>query len=120
MSSVAQLAAATPATRDRYVDFLRVASLAGVVGGHFLMAVVVLPQGPDSPPFTFTNILAVEPWTRWGTWLLQVMPVFFVVGGFAHIKSWRSLRARGGGYADFVRVRVIRLVRPAVVFVAVW
>ncbi|OEJ95891.1 hypothetical protein J116_016815 [Streptomyces thermolilacinus SPC6] len=34
------LAANTPATRDRYIDLLRVASLAVVVLGHWLMAAV--------------------------------------------------------------------------------
>lgn len=48
------------------------------------------------------------------------MPVFFVVGGFAHATAIRSLRVRGGGYADFVNARISRLVRPALVFVGVW
>jgi len=119
--SVASLAAATPSTRDRYVDFLRVASLGGVILGHFLMSVVEDRPGavPTGQAFDFTNILALEPWTRPATWILQVMPVFFVVGGFAHAVSWRSLARRGGGYADFVRARIDRLVTPALVFVAV-
>ncbi len=120
MSDVAAMAAATPATRDRYVDFLRVASLAGVILGHFLMAVVDdRPAATGGHSFLFTNVLALAAWTRPATWLLQVMPIFFVVGGFAHATSWRSLRRRGGGYADFARARVARLVWPALVFVAV-
>lgn len=120
MSDVASLAAATPASRDRYVDFLRVASLAGVILGHFLMAVVDdRPAVTGGHSFLFTNILALAPWTRPATWVLQVMPIFFVVGGFAHATSWRSLAKRGGGYADFARARIARLVWPALVFVAV-
>ena len=34
-----ELAAATPASRDRYVDFLRAASIAGVVFGHWFIAI---------------------------------------------------------------------------------
>jgi len=118
--TVDSLASATPNTRDRFVDFLRVASLLGVILGHFTMAVVFLHPDADPATLEFTNVLELAPWTRWGTLVLQVMPIFFVVGGFAHATSIRSLRARGGGYADFVNARIARLVRPALVFVAVW
>lgn len=111
------LVAATPATRDRYVDALRVFALAGVIMGHYLMAVVTWAPGE---PVGFTNILAVEPWTRGMTLLLQVMPVFFAVGGFSHAIAWRSTARRGGGYADFVAARIGRLIRPALVYVGVW
>lgn len=118
-TTVEALASATPDTRDRFVDFLRVASLLGVILGHFLMAVVFLDPHASPATMEFTNVLELAPWTRWGTLALQVMPIFFVVGGFAHATSIRSLRARGGGYADFVNARISRLVRPALVFVAV-
>jgi peptidoglycan/LPS O-acetylase OafA/YrhL len=120
MSTVAEMAAGTPASRDRYADFLRIVSLGGVIVGHFLMAVVDTGNRAGDAPFVFTNILSVQSWTRPATWVLQVMPVFFAVGGFAHAIAWRSLRSRGGGYADFVYARVTRLVRPALVLVGVW
>lgn len=116
MTSLSDIAARTPASRDRFIDFLRVASLAGVIVGHYLMAVLV----HDGEELSFTNVLEVEPWTRWMTLVLQVMPVFFAVGGFAHAVALRSLRRRGGGYADFVAERIGRLVRPALVFIVVW
>jgi hypothetical protein len=118
MTSVDAIAAATPDSRDRYADFLKVASLLGVIFGHFIMAVVIMDQAAET--FEFTNILELAPWTRWGTLLLQVMPIFFVVGGFSHAVSWRSLSRRGGGYADFVQARIGRLVHPALVFIGVW
>ena len=31
------------------------------------------------------------------TWVIQVMPVFFMVGGYANALSWRSARRRGEG-----------------------
>ncbi|MFE5790997.1 acyltransferase [Streptomyces sp. NPDC056503] len=107
-TSARELAAATPATRDRYVDLLRVASLAVVVLGHWLMAAVT-GDGVG-------NLLAVVPELQVATWALQVMPVFFFVGGFAHALAYRS-RPR---YADFLRARLRRLLRPTMVFVAVW
>ncbi|MFG2612731.1 acyltransferase family protein [Streptomyces anulatus] len=117
-SSVRELAGATPATRDRYVDLLRVASLGAVVLGHWLMAAVT-PDGVG-------NLLAVVPALQPLTWLLQVMPVFFFVGGFSHALSYRSLlRKHPEGTADsvysaFLRARLQRLLRPTMVFVLVW
>jgi hypothetical protein len=120
LSRIQAIAEATPTTRDRYVDFLRVASLGGVILGHFLMAVVDdRPGVVTHGTFDFTNLLSLEVWARPGTWILQVMPIFFVVGGFAHATSWRSLAERGGGYADFARARIGRLVTPALVFISV-
>ncbi|MFF9865122.1 acyltransferase [Streptomyces sp. NPDC013953] len=103
------LAARTPDTRDRYVDLLRVASLGTVVLGHWLMAAV----GADG---AVGNLLAVVPALQPLTWVLQIMPVFFFVGGFAHALSYRSRPV----YAVFLRTRLQRLLRPTMVFIAVW
>lgn len=112
----AALAAATPTGRDRYVDFLRVFSIGVVVLGHWLMAAVVAgPRGVRA-----TNVLASAPAAQYVTWLFQVMPLFFFVGGFAHATGLASVAARGGGYADFVRARVDRLLRPTALFLAIW
>ena len=107
--SARELAAATPATRDRYVDLLRVASLGVVVLGHWLMAAV-------SGDGTVGNLLAVVPELQSLTWGLQVMPVFFFVGGFSHALAYRSRP----DYAAFLRARLQRLLRPTMVFVGVW
>lgn len=115
--STAGLAAATPAGRDRYVDLLRVVSIGVVVLGHWLMAVVE----PDPVGgLRVSNALSALPWLQPATWLLQVMPVFFLVGGFVHLTALRTLERRGGGYADFVRGRAVRLLRPLLVFLAGW
>ncbi|WP_405471285.1 acyltransferase [Streptomyces anulatus] len=121
-SSVRELAGATPATRDRYVDLLRVASLGAVVLGHWLMAAVT-PDGVG-------NLLALVPALQPLTWLLQVMPVFFFVGGFSHALSCCSLlrkrpepasgAAADSVYSAFLRARLQRLLRPTMVFVLVW
>ena len=116
-TTAAELARATPDSRDRYVDLLRVASLGAVILGHWLMAVVV--AGPDGT-VRATNALAILPWLQPLTWLLQVMPVFFLVGGFAHATALASHGRRGATYADFVRSRAGRLLRPTAVFVGVW
>lgn len=119
MDAVA-VTAATPATRDRYMDLLRVASLATVVLGHWLMAAVSV--GADGTAGV-GNLLAIRPGLQPLTWVLQVMPVFFFVGGFSHALSYRSVSRKLAGrgvYAAFLRARLQRLLRPTAVFVVVW
>lgn len=111
------LAAATPASRDRYADFLRVFSIAVVVLGHWLMAVVTFGTAGQ---VAAGNALTAVPALQYATWLLQVMPLFFFVGGFAHYTGLQALHRRGGSYSDFVRARVTRLLRPTAVFIASW
>jgi hypothetical protein len=66
------------------------------------------------------NLLAAVPAMQPLTWLLQVMPVFFFVGGFAHAVTYTAVRRRGGRYAQFVHGRIVRLLRPVAVLLAVW
>jgi hypothetical protein len=108
------LAAATPIDRDRYVDLLRAAALGVVMLGHFFMiAVTVEPDGSVEVSNALTEIV----WAQWLTWVLQVMPVFFAVGGFSNAVGWRSVARRGGTYADYTVTRVQRLLRPTLVFI---
>ena len=114
--SVKDLAAATPESRDRYVDFLRALSIAVVVFGHWLMAIVFYDGGRVSG----ANALEVIPGIWVLTWILQVMPVFFFVGGFANLVSLKAAYARGDTPGTFIRSRVERLMKPTVVFIAAW
>jgi len=116
MSNAHELADATPSSRDRYVDVLRVAALGVVMFGHFFMlGIVVEPDGAVE----VTNALTQIAWAQWLTWVLQVMPVFFAVGGFSHAVGWESVSRHGGGYADFLAARMQRLLRPTLVFIAI-
>ncbi|GAA3099377.1 acyltransferase [Streptomyces rectiviolaceus] len=120
-SSVRELAEKTPTGRDRYIDLLRVASLGTVVIGHWLMAAVTVG---DDGRTEVGNLLAVVPELQLLTWVLQIMPVFFFVGGFSHALSYRSLsrKAPEGSavYSAFLRARLQRLLRPTMVFIGVW
>ncbi|WP_328838731.1 acyltransferase [Streptomyces europaeiscabiei] len=127
--SASELAATTPSTRDRYVDLLRVASLGTVVLGHWLMAAVTTGGGGNGGggdgQVEVGNLLAVEPRLQILTWALQIMPVFFFVGGFSHALSYRSLSRKSTGegtslYPAFLRARLQRLLRPTMVFIGVW
>lgn len=115
-TTAAALAAATPDSRNRYVDFLRVASMGVVVLGHWMMAVLSWQDGR----FVGNNLLELAPSAQIITWALQVMPVFFIVGGFTNAASWESARRRETGYATWLRARSVRLLRPALYFVGFW
>jgi Acyltransferase family len=111
-----QLAGATPDTRDRYVDLVRAFSIAVVVLGHWLMAIVYF----DGHGLEGANALYVVPGLWLLTWVLQVMPLFFIVGGFSNLVAWRGVKRRGETYAEYLRSRTARLMRPTLFFVAVW
>lgn len=115
-ASPAQIAAATPPDRDRYLDLLRAIAIAAVVVGHWLVAMVWMDDGA----LRAAAVIDVAPATRWLTWIVQVMPVFFLVGGVVNADSWRTTRAAGGSWAGWVARRAARLLRPTTVVVWVW
>lgn len=78
-----RLAAATPASRNRYADLLRAVAILAVVVGHWLMAAVWIDDAGQHTE----NLLGIVPATQWLTWALQVMPLFFLVGGFSNAIS---------------------------------
>lgn len=116
LATVRRLADATPPDRNRAVDALRALSIAVVVFGHWLMAAVEVRDGELVPG----HLLGLTRWTHPLTWVLQVMPVFFVVGGFANAVSWRSALRRGEPYGAWLRARLRRLILPVVPLLLVW
>jgi hypothetical protein len=111
-----RIAAATPASRDRVVDFLRAASIVAVVFGHWFIGIVWWQDGV----LRTTSAVGVTTGLWLATWFFQVMPVFFFVGGFSNLVSLDASRRRGDPDARFVRTRVMRLLRPSLVFFVVW
>ena len=103
--------------RNRYVDFLRAVSILLVVLGHWLMAA---PEMKPDGTLTAGEVLVVAPWTRWLTWVFQVMPIFFMVGGYANTLSWRSARRRDLGYGAWLHARLRRLALPLVPLLIFW
>jgi len=110
------LAAATPADRNRVVDFLRALAIVTVVLGHWLMAAVMVQDGTLVP----NAVLNIAPWSHPLTWVFQVMPLFFIVGGYANGRSWRSARRRGDTYATWLRARLQRLAAPVLPLLLGW
>lgn len=95
--------------RDGAVDLLRSACLVVVVLLHALM--VGVSVGADGP--VLANALDDWTWFPVLTWFTQVMPLFFVLGGFSGITQWRRHRAAGRSYADYLAGRMRRLLPPA-------
>ena len=116
MSTVRSIAAKTPDDRNRVVDFLRGVSILVVVFGHWLMAAVTFTDGEMVPG----HLLELADWTHPLTWVFQVMPIFFLVGGYANALSWRSARRRSQTYGAWLRARLRRLILPVVPLLVVW
>jgi peptidoglycan/LPS O-acetylase OafA/YrhL len=105
---VAKIEAATAPDRDRAIDGLRALAICGVVVGHFL--VLALTARPDGA-LRVTSPLIWLPAFAPLSWVLQLLGLFFLVGGYAAAKSL----ARADGYRAWVGRRTLRLVRPVVV-----
>ncbi|MFC5186020.1 acyltransferase family protein [Actinomadura harenae] len=103
------------AQRNRYVDLLRVCAIGVVVLGHWLLVDITYRAGHLSG----RDALQYLGWARWLTLVMQVMPVFFVVGGYANAVSWTAHRRRQGVWTDWVRGRMLRLLWPTTVYVVV-
>ena len=110
------VARVTPATRDRYVDFLRALSILMVVCGHFLATVIWVRGGRIGQE----SLLGSTPQLKILTWAIQIMPVFFFVGGFSNATSLSSSQRRGERVGTYLRRRAERLLRPTFVFLGAW
>ncbi|MBT8115233.1 MAG: acyltransferase, partial [Arenicella sp.] len=111
-----RLAQKTPADRNRYVDLLRALSITAVVLGHWILAAPYFAAG--SPHME--HLLDIQPWSQWLTWIFQVMPVFFFVGGFSNGVSWDRNQARDGSYPAWLEARLRRLLGPVIPLVCLW
>lgn len=100
--------------RDLYVDFLRAFSLVVVVIWHWVFTILELTSETVSPsnPIGFTRGM----WAI--TWVLQVMPVFFFIGGFTHRLAFDNYET--GTSRRFLKRRSKRLLVPALSLVAIW
>jgi hypothetical protein len=116
VTGIRDLAARTPARRERHVDLLRAVAIMAVVLGHWLIIVVEYDRRGR---LSGTSALGELTWAHPVTWLFQVMPVFFLVGGFANAASLTAHRSRhadgAGDDAAWLLERSARLVRPTTV-----
>lgn len=103
-------------TRSPAMDLYRVGALLLVVVGHWAAASLTFRDGG----FWRENPLVELPWTQWLTLLFQVVPVFFVVAGYAGAVSW-TRRGHAGRAArpDWLRRRLRRPLGPTALYVGV-
>jgi peptidoglycan/LPS O-acetylase OafA/YrhL len=111
-----RIEARTPPERDRYADLLRLTAIVFVVVGHWLVAVI----RTDAGAIQIDRLIAVVPATQPLTWLFQVMPLFFLIGGAVNAGSWCRAQASGEPWAVWLRRRSRRLLRPLLPVLALW
>ncbi|AKS34015.1 acyltransferase family protein [Mycolicibacterium goodii] len=103
---------ATKPDRDRAVDVARLAALVAVMFGHCALLLATI----DSTGVRVGNILGALPALAPVTWILQVMPLFFLAGGAAGTYSWRA----GTPWGGWLLTRAQRLCRPVFWYLAAW
>jgi len=115
-AQITELVRKTPQSRDRYADFLRAFSIIVVVLGHWLSAIVI----KDERGIKVYNAVGIFPGMWIVTWILQVMPLFFFVGGFSNARTINSITKRNEPLGVFYKKRTIRLLKPTSLFLMVW
>jgi peptidoglycan/LPS O-acetylase OafA/YrhL len=104
--------------RDVFIDFMRAFSLLVVVCWHWVFTILLWqPDGPHATnPIGFTHGLFIV------TWLFQVMPLFFFIGGHAHTVAWGRASAKSPKATlwGFAWRRIRQLLKPALVVLAIW
>ncbi|WP_306329041.1 acyltransferase family protein [Streptomyces venezuelae] len=109
-----KIESSTPAHRDRAVDGLRALALLAVPTGHWLLGGFTLSADGAvhnaSPLGTFAGLAPVS-------WVLQMLGIFFLVGGYASVLSYRR---RKGSTGEWLKGRLARLGRPVLGVTAVW
>ncbi|WP_338696140.1 acyltransferase [Streptomyces sp. Q6] len=116
-SAMSRIDAKTPAHRDRAVDGLRALALLAVPTGHWLLGgFTVDSQGAlhNASPLSAFGFFAPL------SWVLQMLGVFFLVGGYASVLSYRRAQERGVSTGGWLRGRIARLGRPVLGVTAVW
>ena len=112
-----ELAAATPAARNRIVDFWRALAILTVVFGPWLAASIWLtPTGE----IKLLNSLEWVPYAGWVTWIVQVMPIFFLAGGYANARGLSKVDSGRELRRDWITARVRRMFTPVVPLLLVW
>ncbi|MBT1187620.1 acyltransferase [Streptomyces sp. CJ_13] len=104
----------TPAHRDRALDGLRALALLAVPTGHWLLGGFTLDSDGalhNASPLSAFGGLAPA------SWVLQMLGVFFLVGGYASVLSYHR---RQGSAGAWLKGRIVRLGRPVLGVTVVW
>lgn len=85
--------------------------------GHWLAASIWLR--PDGE-IALLNSLEWIPYSGWVTWVVQVMPIFFLAGGYANARGLRKVTAGEELRRDWITARARRLFTPVVPLLVIW
>ncbi|MGV0838162.1 acyltransferase family protein [Mycolicibacterium thermoresistibile] len=103
--------------RDRAVDVARIAALLVVVFGHCALLLATI----DSGGVRVGNLLGAVPALAPVTWLVQIMPLFFLAGGAAGAYGWPAdTPDRSAAWGAWLFTRAQRLCRPVFWYLAAW
>lgn len=98
--------------RDRAVDVARLAALVVVMFGHCALLLATI----DDRGLRVANLIGALPGIAPVTWIVQVMPLFFLAGGAAATYGYRA----GTAWGTWLFTRAQRLCRPVFFYLAVW
>ncbi|MFD7441961.1 acyltransferase [Streptomyces sp. NPDC059909] len=110
----AKIESSTQAHRDRAIDGLRALALLAVPTGHWMLGGFTLDEDGaihNASPLSAFGFFAPV------SWVLQMLGIFFLVGGYASVLSYHR---RTGSTAQWLGGRVARLGRPVLGVTAVW
>ena len=85
--SLADMAGAAKADRNRAIDLYRAIAMVAVAVGHWMAMNIAVDASGE---LIAGNALEAAPGMAIMTWLFQVMPLFFVVGGYSSAMSLDS------------------------------
>ena len=102
----------TPPGRDRAVDVARLAALVVVMFGHCALLLATI----DSGGVRIGNLIGEVPAVAPITWIVQVMPLFFLAGGAAGAYGHHA----GVPWGSWLFARAQRLCRPVFWYLAAW
>jgi hypothetical protein len=86
MSDARRVAEDTPSARDRAVDVVRLAAMVVVMFGHCALLLATI----DTDGLRIGNVLGELPTIAPITWIVQVMPLFFLARGAAGAYGWHT------------------------------
>lgn len=102
----------SPHDRDRAVDVVRLAALMVVMFGHCALLLATI----DSGGLRIGNLIGEIPALAPITWVVQVMPLFFLAGGAAGGYGYRT----DASWGSWLFTRAQRLCRPVFWYLAAW
>ncbi len=114
---IGELVTKVKADRNRAVDFYKAIAMIAVAFGHWMAIAVFKDQDGG---LVAKNALEIDYSMAWVTWAFQVMPLFFLAGGFSSAVSLDSHNRKNGTPQDWVANRLRRMMVPTMVLAYFW